>query len=480
MKLPAVLVALAIFPSSGALASPRLSIDPVNQIPGGSITVSAAGFSERETLADVYIDGTRVGMFPVSGGGFADGTIQLDPDLGTGAHLVMVIGKATAAFDQWSYVVTYNWPQPFRDGARSNVTQDRDFDADTVAHLGLVRTIPVGDVAFGPVRYDGRIYLTTAAGQVRSIGLLPEQRSWTADVGARSAPIAHDGRILTVSGDGTVTALDHRTGRVLGRRALGAPWSARFHPVLADGILYVQTRRGLFALHASDLSIAWVNADVAAIPSPGGVAVDADRVVAVANGRIHWLSPEDGSEIGSHPGTAPVKLVDGRISYNVVRRSGQRRRSEIRFASFPDEVARVLPAGRNGILSFPTRFGSGTYALLRDDRLGSRHYGELHLHSFDLTDRRVADVLLPLQGRASDLTGANGFLVASLDDVKTAGGGRGPDRLVVLEPPGNVRFQWTLPGAGTVPIVSDGRIYVVAGGTLHVFGRRGGGAPPGP
>jgi len=480
MKFSAVLVALAIFPSSGALASPRLSIDPVNQIPGGSITVSATGFSDRETLADVYIDGTLVGMFGVSGGGFTDVTLQLDPNLATGSHLVTVVGKASAEFDQRSYVVTYNWPQPFRDGARSNVTHDRDFDADTVAHLGLVRTIPVGDVAFGPVRYDGRIYLTTAAGQVRSIGLLPEQSSWTADVGARSAPIAHDGRILTVSGDGTVTALDHRTGRVLARSALRVPWSARFHPVLADGILHVQTRRGLFALRASDLSIAWVNADVAAIPSPGGVAVGADGVAAVANGRIHWLSPEDGSEIGSYPGTAPVKLVDGRISYNVVRRAGPRRRSEIRFVSPPDRVVRVLPAGRNGILSFPTRFGPRTYALLRDDRLGSRHYGELHLSSFDLADRRVADVLLPLQGRASDLTAANGFLVACLDGVKVAGGGRVPDRLVVLEPPGTVRFQWTLPAAGTVPIVSDGRIYVVAGGILHVFGGRPAGTLPGP
>jgi len=470
MKLSIIVVALAIFPSSRACASPQLSIDPVDQIPGGSITVSASGFSDRETLAQVYLDGALVGLFEVSGGGFTGKTISLDPDLATGTHMVTVLGKTQAEVDQRSYVVTYDWPQPARDGSRSNVTHDLGFDADTVDHLAPIRKIPVGDVLAGPIRYDGRLYLTTATGQVRSIGLLRDQRSWTADVGARSAPIAYDGRIFTVAGDGTVTALDHDSGRILGRRVLGAPWSGLFHPVLSDGVLHVQTRRGLFALRASDLSIAWMNAGVAAIPSAGAVAAGPDGIAVVANGRIHWLSPEDGAEGGSYPGTAPVKLVDGRISYAVVRGAGPQRRSEIRFLSPPDPLAKALPIGRNSILSLPTRFGPGTYVLRRDVRLGSRHYGELHLSSFDLSDRRVSDVALPFQGRADDLTAANGFLVASLAGVRTAGGGSAPDRLVVLEPPGKVRFAWPLPSTGTVPIVSDGRIYVIAGGVLHVFG----------
>lgn len=151
-----------------------------------------------------------------------------------------------------------------------------------------------------PVVVDGLLVLGTDGGQVIALRVADGTRAWTTSLGtaAISASLVEaDGRVYAAGEDGTVSAVDARTGVVAWAVPVSGP--ILHGPALSAGVLYVGDETGrLVAIDVSSRSILWHVA-----LGPGGVATPTvangslyvSRGLLTTQGDLLLLDPRDGS-----------------------------------------------------------------------------------------------------------------------------------------------------------------------------------------
>ncbi len=140
------------------------------------------------------------------------------------------------------------------------------------------------------------------------------QIAWTADIGAGSnsdrqlltPPIIADGRVFVKDAEGTVSAFEAATGKLMWRKALKND-KARDNDEFGGGLAYYSGRlfvttgfAFVFSLDPNTGDEVW-RAPVSA-PVRGAPTVFQDRVLAISiDGRLHALAAADGSEQWDYP-----------------------------------------------------------------------------------------------------------------------------------------------------------------------------------
>jgi len=140
------------------------------------------------------------------------------------------------------------------------------------------------------------------------------QVAWTADIGAGSTsdrqllapPVIADGRVFVKDAQGTVSALEAATGKLIWRKTLKNDKS-RDNDEFGGGIAYYSGRlfvttgfAFIFSLDPATGDEVW-HASVSA-PVRGAPTVFQDRVLAISiDGRLHALAAADGSEQWDYP-----------------------------------------------------------------------------------------------------------------------------------------------------------------------------------
>ncbi len=174
------------------------------------------------------------------------------------------------------------------------------FEAGSGKRLWQVDTLPEDDddAMGGGIAYsDGRIIVTTGAGEVVAVDAEQGGEIWRTSVGApiRSAPALSDGRVFAITYDNQLYAIDAVDGRELWSHSgitepaqlLGSP-----SPAVAGGVVIAAYSSGeVFALRADNGRVAWSDAlafgrQTGALASlsdiNGSPVIDGDRVYAIS------------------------------------------------------------------------------------------------------------------------------------------------------------------------------------------------------
>lgn len=203
------------------------------------------------------------------------------------------------------------WPQP---GGNAQNEMGHLAGAD---RLQLVWSADAGEgdgrderILSGPVVADDRVYTIDSEMMVSAFDVRNGSRLWSVDLeldeessSALGGGIAYDGgRLYVTTGYGHVLALDGRTGAVIWRSPVGAPFRAA--PTVADGHVFaVAFDNQLFVLSVADGSVQWSHTGIAETAGLLGAAnpAVADGVVVApySSGEVFAFRVEDGRELWS-------------------------------------------------------------------------------------------------------------------------------------------------------------------------------------
>ena len=239
-----------------------------------------------------------------------------------GGLLVGCDGREPAA--QYSSVVVGEagrdggaWPR-FRGPVGDSVVTAPDFDpARTTLPSEPTWTTDIGSGYAAPSVSNGLVYTlgnTMLVDTVRCLRLSDGEEVWSYSYsarsgsypGPRSTPTIHDGKLYTLSRDGTLICFDADSGSIIWQRNIsrdGIAWQAIYDyassVVVWNDLLLINANRSGLALRAEDGELAWTS-------SPAGAAY-ATPVVAEIGGRtqalfltssgMHGVDPATGEEL---------------------------------------------------------------------------------------------------------------------------------------------------------------------------------------
>jgi hypothetical protein len=99
-----------VLATGSALAAPTVTVAPASAAPGGSVTVTGAGF-DPNTRVDVFIDLTDVALGVSDGSGAVSATITIPKSTQPGTHWITLEELRTYAAAQAPLTVRVNWAQ---------------------------------------------------------------------------------------------------------------------------------------------------------------------------------------------------------------------------------------------------------------------------------------------------------------------------------------------------------------------------------
>jgi outer membrane protein assembly factor BamB len=154
-----------------------------------------------------------------------------------------------------------------------------------------------------PIVADGRVFAVDASAAVSAVDLASGRRLWRFDPGSRGSRqlgggLAHDaGWLFLAASDGRVIALEAESGREIWRRSLNAP--LRSAPTVAGGrVLILSADNQLFALDGPTGQVTWRHAGVFETASflggPSPAVAEGVVVVPYSSGEVFALRLEDG------------------------------------------------------------------------------------------------------------------------------------------------------------------------------------------
>lgn len=143
------------------------------------------------------------------------------------------------------------------------------------------------------------------------------QMLWSANVGVgatgydylKMSPVVNDTAVFTTSTNGTVTAVNRMTGRVIWRTNLGATLTSG--PGIGDGLVVIGSQHGaVTALSQTDGRVRWktsIAGEIIANPAVGNGTV----VIKAVDGVTRGLSTNDGNQRWSYQQSEPNLLLRG-------------------------------------------------------------------------------------------------------------------------------------------------------------------------
>ena len=156
-------------------------------------------------------------------------------------------------------------------------------------------TLTFQDPPAAPAGFDREMaYVPAKTGELIAISLDDGTAKWTAPLVTRFTPATGDGLVFA-SAEGSISALEQRSGQPVWRMALDSPVAAPLH--WETGLLFVSLESGdLIAIRPADGAIAWKTA----LGSPIAVAPTAsqDRLyVALRDARLAAIGIDNGATI---------------------------------------------------------------------------------------------------------------------------------------------------------------------------------------
>ncbi|HKJ94555.1 MAG TPA: outer membrane protein assembly factor BamB [Gammaproteobacteria bacterium] len=162
---------------------------------------------------------------------------------------------------------------------------------------------------------------------VKTVGSVPLHRLWSASVGAtntrtlRLGPSVSQGRLFAADAEGTVTALDAKTGKRIWQQDLERPLSGG--PASGDGLVVIGTREGaVLGMKADSGKLEWESGVTSEVLAPAAIGqgtvvvrTNDGRVFALeeASGERRWLYDRNVPSLSLRGHSSPVLVQDGAI-----------------------------------------------------------------------------------------------------------------------------------------------------------------------
>jgi outer membrane protein assembly factor BamB len=222
--------------------------------PGGTVTVSGAGFAAYEAV-DVYLDATDEALASASGtGNFAGITLAVPSSAVPGTHYITAVGRHSGISAQAAYTVSTNWAQ-FRYSLRHKGANpfENVLSPATVAQIDQDWSYTTGGfVESSPAVAGGVVYVGSFDGNVYALSAATGAKLWSFTTGGFvvSSPAVADGVVYVGSGDGNVYALNAATGAKLWSFTTGSFVDSS--PAVAGGVVYASSFDG--NVYAFDLA----------------------------------------------------------------------------------------------------------------------------------------------------------------------------------------------------------------------------------
>jgi len=166
--------------------------------------------------------------------------------------LALLVGGAAGAAD---------WPQPGGNPQHTNFTQDSP--APPYRGAWVADFSPELIYSAQPVIADGRVFQTTLNGRVYALDASTGKRLWYRQVGqcvwsgAAAGTPEHGGagHVFVAAWEGFIYALDAATGNEVWKYDAGEPLSGS--PCVADGAVFIATRKGSLLALGADGRLRW-------------------------------------------------------------------------------------------------------------------------------------------------------------------------------------------------------------------------------
>lgn len=156
------------------------------------------------------------------------------------------------------------------------------------------------------------------APSVKTVGSVALSRIWSASVGGtdtrnlRLEPSLSDGRLFAADAEGTVTALDAKTGKRLWHKDLKRPLSGG--PASADGLVVIGTREGSVLGMAADTGkLEWDSGVTSEVLAPAVIG-QGTVVVRTNDGRVFALEKDSGDRRWLYDRDVPSLSLRGHSS----------------------------------------------------------------------------------------------------------------------------------------------------------------------
>jgi outer membrane protein assembly factor BamB len=303
--------------STSFTVTPSLSIAPAAAPPGGSVTVSGAGFGAFEGV-DVYLGTQDLALATTNGGGLFSAPVSVPASQPPGTAWLTAVGRHSGSAAQKPLTIRSNWLQ-FQGSPNHSGSDTREnlLNIDTVTGLDTNWDFTAsGGLDSPPAVANGVAFFDDSAGNVYAINVNTGNQLWSRALGGQffSSPAVSGTTVYLADygfGNGVVYALNTATGATLWsdtlyaltasngtvawKDTLGAP--AFYTPVVAGGRVFVGTQNGTFYADTAATGAALWSTDF----GEGGVSCAASVVagtvyLCTSDGVLHALNTSTGSE----------------------------------------------------------------------------------------------------------------------------------------------------------------------------------------
>jgi outer membrane protein assembly factor BamB len=277
-----------------------VTVAPVSGHPGATVTLTGAGFGDREA-ADVYVDTTDLVLTVSSATGTLTTSVTIPASEQPGVHFLTAIGRRTGDAAQVAFTVTTPWVEPgFGAKHLSWNPYENTISTANVATLGELWSAPTATYGSTPAVISGRVYVTTSSG-IQALSTTTGAVVWNKLPGVvfYGSPAVAGGLVYAMSETGsTFYALTTSTGATKWTQTLGS--GSFSSPIVVNGVVYVGCNDGkIYALNATTGAILWSFATGSSIE---GMPVVVDGVVYAGstNNSIYALNATTGALIWSY------------------------------------------------------------------------------------------------------------------------------------------------------------------------------------
>jgi outer membrane protein assembly factor BamB len=261
-------VSICLFPSLAAAASPHIYDVPQAGLPGSQTTLVGNGFDPNATI-DLYFDSTDVGLVVTDNDGSfglalkaptlrqSGGTILIPADAVQGQHWITAVERITQLQAQVPFTVQFDWPQYHYGPDHTGFNPyESVLGPETVGNLTTRWKGSEVDPYTAPVVANGKIYISSFDGEnwnMTAFDAGTGSRLWSYPAWTSGVPAVVNGVIYVGSYEGFY-ALNANTGALLWSYPLGGYLSAT---AVVNGVVYVGSNLYVSALDATTGALLW-------------------------------------------------------------------------------------------------------------------------------------------------------------------------------------------------------------------------------
>ena len=262
-------------------SAPSVVVTPTRVAPGGTMTVSGAGFAPGEPVvfsAQLTTGGTAtlVTLTADQSGATSTATVPLPANSAFGPDLVTATGDVSGLTGTGSVYVSNDDPQsgygPEHTGVEPNDPVIAHYQAVSESTKLSQQWSVIGGSGFDttPAIVSGIAYIGDEAGNLRAVAMTTGDSLFTVPLGSpiESSPAVASGDVYVGDDAGALHCLDATTGATVWSASLGGAIAS---PTVAGSSVYVGSSNGdLVALGQSTGTVAWtdpVGGPVASAPA---------------------------------------------------------------------------------------------------------------------------------------------------------------------------------------------------------------------